>query len=180
MLHLHRKKLWAWLGIGVFLSLSLLWLANQFCLAGYLSSVFRPQGLPTYIANVWPPPAGWVTSDCYDRNLSQSIMFSFHPAGIEVSIGTDSIYDQVNFDIKHGEFYERVFLYVDGKQIPNSFRRYMTPGNSILRQGHLYNIEGYYIFSWNYPLPPGSHTAKVAIITPLDKFIEYEWHFEIK
>jgi len=183
-LKLTRTRLLVFLLIALLIfvisGLSFSWLVEDLCLGEFLPG--SVSNLPAYITDVWPRPGGELSSDCYTKSVPGNIM-SANRRGIQVSIKTDSIAASVVSDTKHGPFYDRVSLFVDGKQVSNETRDYLDLGPAFLPpKGVVYPYELglYYEFSWTPLLISGDHSAKLMITTQSGKPIEYEWHFTLR
>jgi len=139
---------------------------------------------PEYISSAWPPPKSEIWIGYYNLSLLRSMPFN---RGISVTLEPMSIVylEFPRADARHiSPFIDRVYLYIDGAQIPNSGRYYLDNATAII-QGTVdkpiyYDVSAQYSISWTPELSKGNHVAQLTIETESGETLEYEWHFRIK
>ena len=170
--------------------LVILFTVGLLCLLSFLIAPFpfsywtKPVDAPGYVSSVWPPPGTSIWRGYYDIFLKIN---SPAQQGIGVTIKT---WDLAEVEMPSANnanelpFVDRVYLYVDGSQVPNSQRAVWDNGAMLLGRvnGQVieYDLSTEYSMSWAQSLLPGEHSAKLVINARSGDILEYEWSFRIK
>jgi hypothetical protein len=160
--------------LAVFLLVSA-WIALTPCPNVHLSSV------PSYVESMWPSTESETPLGCYIRRYLFIRPFG---GGVGARIDTNSVRELETspaYTEKTMSLADRISLYADGEQVP--ITGWTATGGLAYAEvdGKTVEVDEEY---WRYVssshfMGPGSHRAKVVIITTPGKTLEYEWHFEI-
>ncbi|MGB8983151.1 MAG: hypothetical protein WCC12_14845 [Anaerolineales bacterium] len=132
---------------------------------------------PQYIENVWPPSESETLLGCYVKRY----LWPRSGIGVGVAIDMDSIWQlelpQSSSQVA-SSFPDRVFLYVDGNQVPITSR---WEGGGTYRVGDTeLDLAGWYFFGSNHFVLPGDHRGRVVVVTKSGETLKYEWAFRIR
>ena len=137
---------------------------------------------PTYIESLWPPAKSETLLGCYIKTY---LLVAPSGTGVGLRIDTESIWKlemgQSNNEVLPS-FQDRVFLFVDGEQVPIN-RRAEGGGSwftTVDGKSVDFELAGWYFFGSSRFMSLGDHLAKVVINTKSGKTLEYEWRFRIK
>lgn len=138
--------------------------------------------VPAYIESLWPPPESETWFGCY---VKRYLLVLPSGTGVGLTIDTANIWELEILQPSSGElspFQDRVFLYVDGEQVPLN-RQAEGGGSRFITVNNQYvdlELAGWYFFGSSRFLSLGDHLAKVVIFTKSGETLEYEWRFKIK
>lgn len=179
-------------------TIKVLFFALILCSIGFLLLTYpyhdfgHNENLPDYVTSVWPEPNETVWLYWYDFFL---VTKSRHDDQYGISVRLDTargisnyeFVDKDKLDKSLPPFYERVYLFLNGRQLSNSKEDRLFYADLVAelrdnQQGKVFSpdLSAHYILNWVVDLYPGKHKAKLLIKTRLGEVLEYEWGFTVK
>jgi hypothetical protein len=147
---------------------------------------------PFYIDEVWPPAGTRISFICYAKKTltgfllpkpslwEENATILSPDGGVAVTIFPDTLIKEMSG--KNPSFPNRVFIYVDGKEIDTVA---LDKGTITIKANTVEEFKNYvYVPKWyyfgSYPvLFPGEHMAQFVILKKDGTTLKYEWTFMV-
>ncbi len=137
------------------------------------------EDLPPFVIGVWPGPGTRVSSSYYKHGLD-----IVGARGLGVGAEISAISTDLDFFRAVVPVTDRTSLAVNDRELGKA--KYIEDGlglaaelNNLGTPTGIERASGPYWLSWQIPLDPGEHKAKLKIVRDDGKLLEYEWSFEV-